>query len=47
MTVLGHILLKEQDNDCRTALTWALEERSKQGRSKASRRRTVERERDS
>ena len=43
---IGHILRKELHNDCRTALTWALEGRRKQGRPRTTWRRTAERERE-
>ena len=40
----GHIMRKELQNDCRTALTWAPEGRRKQGRPRTTWRRTAERE---
>ena len=43
---IGHILRKEQDNDCVTAMTWAPEGRRKRGRPKMTWRRTVEKERE-
>ena len=42
---IGHIMRKEPDNDCRTALTWTPEGRRKRGRPKTTRRRSVEKER--
>ena len=44
-TWIGHILRKDTNNNCRTALTWTPEGRRKRGRPKETWRRTVERER--
>ena len=41
---IGHIMRKEPNNDCRTALTWAPEGRRKRGRPRTTWRRTAERE---
>lgn len=41
-----HIMRKELQNDCRTALTWAPEGRRKRGRPRTTWRRTAERERE-
>ena len=41
---IGHIMRKELQNDCRTALTWAPEGPQKQGRPRTTWRRTAERE---
>lgn len=43
---IGHVLRREQGNDCTTALTWAPEGKRKVGRPKTTWRRTVERERN-
>ena len=43
---IGHIMRKEPENDCVTALTWAPEGRRRRGRPKTTWRRTVEKERD-
>ena len=43
---IGHIMRKEPNNDCRTALTWAPEGRRKQGRPRTTWRRTAERARE-
>ena len=43
---IGHIMRKEPNNDCRTALTWTPEGRRKLGRPKTAWRRTVQRERE-
>ena len=42
---IGHILRKQPDNDCVTALTWTPEGKRKWGRPKTTWRRTVEKER--
>ena len=42
---IGHILRKQPDNDCVTALTWTPEGKRKRGRPKTTWRRTVEKER--
>ena len=42
----GHIMRKEPNNDCRTALTWTSEGRRKLGRPRTTWRRTAERERE-
>ena len=42
--LIGHIMRKEPNNDCRTALTWAPEGRRKRGRPRTTWRRTAERE---
>ena len=39
---IGHIMRKEPNNDCRTALTWAPEGRRKRGRPRTTWRRTAE-----
>ena len=41
---IGHVMRKEPNNDCRTALTWAPEGRRKRGRPRTTWRRTAERE---
>ena len=41
---IGHIMRKEPNNDCRTALTWAPEGRRKRGRPRTTWRRTAKRE---
>ena len=43
---IGHIMRKEPNNDCRTALTWTPEGRRKRGRPRTTWRRTAERERE-
>ena len=43
---IGHIMRKEPNNDCRTALTWTPEGQRKRGRPKTTRRKTAERERE-
>ena len=43
---ISHIMRKELQNDCRTALTWAPEGWQKQGRPRTTWRRTAERERE-
>ena len=43
---LGHILRREDENDCFTALGWTPEGRRARGRPKTTWRRTVEKERD-
>ena len=43
---IGHIMRKEPNNDCRTALTWAPEWWQKQGRPRTTWRRMVEREKE-
>ena len=43
---IGHIMRKEPNNDCRTALTWTPEGRRKRGRPKTTWRKTAERERE-
>ena len=43
---LGHILRKEDENDCLTALGWTPEGRRARGRPKTTWRRTVEKERE-
>ena len=42
---IGHIMRKEPNNDCRTALTWTPEGRRKRGRPRTTWRTTAERER--
>ena len=41
----GHIMRKEPNNDCRTALTWTPEGRRKRAKPKTTWRKTAERER--
>ena len=43
---LGHVLRREGENDCFTALGWTPEGRRARGRPKTTWRRTVERERN-
>ena len=43
---LGHVLRREDENDCFTALGWMPEGRRTRGRPKTTWRRTVEKERD-
>ena len=43
---LGHVLRREDENDCFTALGWTPEIRRARGRPKTTWRRTVEKERD-
>ena len=43
---IGHIIKKEPNNDCRTALTCPPEGRRKRGRPKTTLKRTAERERE-
>ena len=43
---IGHIMWKEPNNDCRTALTWTPEGRRKRGRPRTTWRRTAERKRE-
>ncbi|XP_068756220.1 uncharacterized protein [Montipora capricornis] len=43
---IGHIMRKEPNNDCRTALTWAPEGQRKRGRPRTTWKRTAERERE-
>ena len=43
---IGHIMRKELQNNCRTALTFAPEGRRKKGRSRTTWRETAERERE-
>ena len=43
---LGHVLKREDENDCFTALGWTPEGRRARGRPKTTWRRTVEKERD-
>ena len=43
---LGHVLRREDENDCFTALGWTPEGRRVRGRPKTTWRRTVEKERD-
>jgi len=42
----NHIVRKEPNNECRTALTWTPEGRRKQGRPNTTSIRTAERERE-
>ena len=43
---MGHVLRREDENDCRTALGWPPENRrAARGRPKTIRRKTVEKER--
>ena len=43
---LGHVLRREGENDCFTALGWTPEAQNVRGRPKTTWRRTVERERE-
>ena len=43
---IGHILRKEPENDCVTAMTWAPDGKRKRGRPKTTWRRNVEKERN-
>ena len=43
---IGHIMRKEPNNDCRTALTWTPEGRRKWGRPRTTWRGTAERKRE-
>ena len=43
--MIGHILIKDQNSDWSTAMTWATEGNRRRGRPKTNWRRTVEKER--